>query len=345
MELMVALVIGLFGVLIMVQVYSLAENNKRTSSSGNDAMNEGISNLYALQRDVSMGGFGIADTKLLGCNTVLRSGVTLVAMAPVTINHPSIPAGDANTDTVLIVSAYSNGSTQGDSITASAGSDQYTVNTPASFSVNDWVIPTPLVRTCSGTASSLTPALALTQIAATTSTSVSVTSGTGTVLPSYLSPYPTLFNLGPKPPKVIAYAVRSGNLTVCDYIANDCSIAANVANASIWVPVGSNIVSLRAQYGRDSTAGNMDGVVDVYDQTQPASACDWARVSAIRIALVSRSVQPAAGVTSTAPVWDGSSTNPISLSGNAAWQNYRYRVFQTLVPLRNIAWMMPVAGC
>lgn len=342
---MIAMVIGLFGVLIMVQVYSLAESNKRNSSSGNDAMNEGVSTLYALQRDVSMGGFGIADTKLLGCNTVLRPGVTLVAMAPVTVNHPQIPAGDANTDTLLVVSAYSNGSTQGDSITASPVADQYTVNTAASFSANDWVIPAPLVRNCSGTSGTLTPALSLTQIASTTATTISVVTGTGTVLPSYIAPYPTMFNLGPRAPKVIAYAVRNGNLTACDYVANDCSVAANVSNTAIWLTVGSNIVSLRAQYGRDTTIGTMDGVVDLYDLTQPASVCDWARVSAIRFALVSRSAQPANGVTASAPVWDGSAVSPISLSANPGWQNYRYKVFQTVVPLRNVAWMMPVSGC
>jgi hypothetical protein len=51
-----------------------------------------------------------------------------------------------------------------------------------------------------------------------------------------------------------------------------------------------------------------------------------------------------------APAWAGTYLPngttldaPIVLSGNPKWQNYRYKVFQTVVPLRNMTWM--VSGC
>ena len=346
-ELMVAMTIGLFGVLIMTQVFSLSEQNKRATTGGNDAMNEGVVSLYALQRDVRTSGYGIADSNLLGCNLLLRSGVTLVQVAPVTINHVSIPAGDANTDTLLVFYAFSNGSTQGDQISAVPATDQYTVGTPASFSIGDWVVATPQVRTCSGGTAPLTPALTLTRIAAVTSPNVTLTAGTGMTFSAIVSPtFPVLYNFGARLPTLVAYAIRNGNLTMCDYMVNDCGQAGSANNAAIWVPIGSNVVSLRAQYGRDTAAaGAMDGIVDVYDQTTPASACDWVRVSAIRLTIVTRSVQPAALATTAAPQWDGSANAPIVLSGNSSWQNYRYKMFQTVVPVRNIAWMGQVAGC
>lgn len=132
---------------------------------------------------------------------------------------------------------------------------------------------------------------------------------------------------------------------MCDYMVNDCATAANVANPAIWQTIGDNIVSLRAEYGRDATVA-MDGIVDTYDQTTPATACNWARTSAVRLALVARSAQFEKDVvTAAAPVWQGSLTAPITLPNAAGWDHYRYRVYQTLLPIRNISWMGVVSGC
>jgi type IV pilus assembly protein PilW len=225
-----------------------------------------------------------------------------------------------------------------------AGTNAYGVRAPSSFVADDRVITAPQTRGASCT-------LTLDHVASVAGTSVTVTTGVARVIGDIL------FNLG-QVPKVAAYAIRRGNLTACDYIANDCGNAANNGSAAVWVPIANNIVSLRAQYGRDTTA-TMDGIVDVYDQTTPpaatlATGCNWARISAVRLALVARSAQfEKTAVTTAAPVWDGSSADnpagsaasPVDLSGNASWQNYRYKVFQTVVPIRNISWMGVVSGC
>jgi len=342
-EVMVAMVIGMFGIIVMVQVFALSEERKRTTTGGGDAMIEGVMSLYGLQRDIRMAGYGIGDTKLLGCNVLLRAGVTLNAMAPVTVNHASITGQDANTDTLLVVYGNSNGTPQGDNVTLASGG----VATPTSFTVNDYVIVTPLTRVAAC-------GLTLAQVTATNPATSLVT----------LSPAPalaigsTLFNLG-QLPKIVAYAIRGGNLTMCDYMTNDCGSAGNNASAAVWVPIANNIVSLRAQYGRDTRVGTMDGIVDIYDQTTPAAAaattaCNWARVSALRLALVARSAQfEKTAVTAAAPDWEGTNANnpagsaahPIDLTAGANWQNYRYRTFQTVVPLRNVSWMGVASGC
>jgi type IV pilus assembly protein PilW len=169
----------------------------------------------------------------------------------------------------------------------------------------------------------------------------------------------------------VGYAIRNGNLTMCDYYSApafapvpglpaaipatpgvDCSLPGN------WVSIASNIVSLRAQYGRDTAgAGTMDGIVDVYDQALPANPppvapvapattfCAWTRITALRFVLVARSVQYEALngvptlVTQQAPTWDGAAGNPINLISDPNWMSYRYKTFQTTVPLRNSSWM------
>lgn len=344
-EIMVGMVIGMFGIIVMMQVFALSEERKRTTTGGGDAMTEGVMALYALQRDIRQGGYGIGDVKVLGCNVLLRAGVTLNAVAPVTINHASIPAGDAGTDTLLVVYGNTNGSPQGDGITSQPATAQYAVQTPTSFVANDWVIAAPQTRTCATTAGG-TPALTLDRVASVANPNVNVNAGVAGMSNG------TLFNLG-QTPRVVAYAVRGGNLTMCDYTANDCSAAGNAGNAAVWVPIGNNIVGLRAQYGQDTNAA-MDGIVDVYNQATPTTACGWAKTSAVRLALAARSAQTEkTAVTTVAPVWDGSFADnpagstaaPIDLSGNTSWQSYRYKVFQTVVPIRNVAWMGAVTGC
>jgi len=364
-EIMVGMVIGMFGIIIMLQVFSLAESQKRATSGGGDAQTSGAIALYGIQRDMRQAGYGITDAKLVGCSLLLRAGVTLTLLAPVTINHALIPAGDANTDTLLVTYGSTNGSTQGDGITSQASNQTFAVQTPTSFTFHatditkaDKVIATPSARpvTCN---------LILDWVSIVAAANVTVATGMGGLVSG------TLFNLGLSP-KVLAYAVRSGNLTVCDYMVNDCSVAGSTGNVAIWVPIANNVVRMRAQYGRDTSA-TPDGFVDTFNQTALATACDISKVSAIRLALVVRSANYEKTAVTTddtavdtgaalAPTWEGGTvqtatapTTPTAVainlalnpdgSANATWKNYRYRVFQNVVPLRNIAWQGAQAGC
>ena len=350
-EIMVGMVIGMLGLIIMMQVFSLSESQKLSTTGGGDALSNGMIALYGLQRDIRQAGYGASDPSLLGCNLLLRAGVTLNTMAPVTIDHPSITGQDANTDTLLIIYGNPNNSPQGVGITtqpASAGGavspDIYAVATPSAFTPGNQVVATPLNRA--------TPCnLSMTGVASVgvgAPSNVIVTAGTGVAGMSSGN----LFNLG-SAPKVLAYAIRSGNLTVCDYLVNDCGNAANNSNTSIWVPISSNIVSIKAEYGRDTSAP-MDAIVDVFNTTAPATACDYARISSIGIAIVARNANfEKAAVTSAAPSWQGDTSNNgaatlannINLSAITNWQNYRYSVLQTIVPMRNLVWQGAVSGC
>ncbi|MDZ4076640.1 MAG: PilW family protein [Hylemonella sp.] len=345
-EIMVAMLIGMFGVLIMMQVLSVSEEQKRTTTSGNDAMNEGVLALYGIQSDVRMSGYGITDAKILGCALTLRAGVTLASLSPVTINSANITGADANTDTLLAFYSNSYGTPQGDKVIGAGN----TVQTPSAFVVNDWVVVGPSARP---TPCTLTLDRVTNVVGATVTLASGIALGTGD----------TIFNLG-QSYRAIGYAVRNGNLTTCDYT----NAAVNCAVAGSWASIASNIVSLRAQYGRDTAVAAMDGFVDSYDQATPNPAvtpntlCGWSRISAVRMALVARSAQIGAidkttglteVLTAAAPLWEGtaagnpagSTAAPINLSGDATWQNYRYKVFQTVVPIRNMSWMGVVTGC
>lgn len=345
-EVMVGMVIGMIGIIVMMQLFSLTEGQKRSTTGAGDAQSAGAIALYGLQRDIRQSGYGISDVKLLGCDILLRAGVTLTSIAPLTINHASIPAGDPNTDTLLVVYGNSDSSPQGEVITdqTSAVTPPYTVAALASFSVNDRVIAAPATR--------LTPCSLMLDTVTGVTTTVAVTTGSAGMGQG------TLFSLG-QGPNVLAYAIHRGNLTVCDFMTSNCAAACTVTDgpagtaaggscSAAWVPIASNVVSMRAEYGRDNSVP-MDAIVDVYDQTTPATACAWSMASAVRLALVVRNGQfEKTAVTAVAPVWAGSTSAtavPINLTSDANWQNYRYKVYQTTVPLRNVSWLGVQSGC
>lgn len=368
-EIMVGMVIGLLGMLIVMQVFTASEGRKRNTMSGDDAQTNGAIALFSLRREIQHAGYGLSSPELLGCNLQVRAGLTINNIAPITINHPSIPAGDTNTDTLLVMYGNSNGDSEGDLITATPvinpPTSLYSVQTAPSFIVEDYVI--------TQFASRATPCnLIVDKVNARDLVSSKITVNTGVAG----TMNGTVFNLG-QAPKFMAIAIRNGNLTMCKLIdintsviphvdnGNDCTDASNTSNTSIWIPIANNIVSLRAQYGRDfnvsATDNNKD--IEIYDQTvqSPTSAtpvtvqCGWSKVLAVRLALVARGTEKQAStVTSSSPSWAGSTENPagtgsaitpINLTSLTDWQNYYYKTLQTTIPIKNIAWQPASSGC
>lgn len=353
-EIMVGLVIGMLATIVMLQVFALSEERKRTTTSGGDASITGVMTFYQLQRDIAQAGYGFSVANMFGCNLTwaLPSGsniATPVALAPVTINPPTaiVPAGDDYTDTLLIIYGNGNGQPQGNTVQSQDGTT-YTVQSPASFSVGDKII---------ATTGSCATALGIDSITAVTTLNVTASSSTAGT---------TLYTLGQKP-KILAYAIRDGNLTMCDYLVNDCGDGSKKGNSAVWIPIASNIVSLRALYARDTSA-TMDGIPDAdgIDQATPTTGCGWARTSAIQLALVARSPQFEKDIVTktaanapepaNAPAWSGEATAPLVGSAGALgpdsvadepWKHYRYKVFQGVLPIRNVAWMGAgaITGC
>lgn len=130
------------------------------------------------------------------------------------------------------------------------------------------------------------------------------------------------------------------------------------------------IVSIQAQYGISATPSN-NAIIQWVDPTgawaytkvgnnvtSPALA-ERLRIKAIRVAVVARSglwekdsVSTACSSTTDANptgvcAWEGipasatmiaSPAPAIDLSNDPDWQHYRYRVFETIIPLRNVIW-------
>ena len=357
-EIMVGLVIGMLATVIMLQMLSRADENKRTTVGGNDAQMNAAIAMRNLEREIRMAGHGMSDSTLLGCTLTFKpsgesANVTIQAIAPAVINPATsqIPSGDANTDTLLVMYSNTNAATEGTVITNATTATKYTVTTPANFAVGDFVIASSNTRPTAPNC-----ALRLSQVTAVSGFDLTISNGENALPIGSL-----VYNLG-KSPAIRAYAIRKGTLTVCDYTQKNCgnSSYATTPDSSVWVPVASNIVSLRAQYGRDNSATTpMPKVITQWDQlnppletdsnaatANPSIQCARARMLALRMVMVGRSnnydkeLEADGGLPT--PTWSGSTGAAINLSqsmdSTSTWKGYRYKALETTIPLRNMIW-------
>lgn len=327
LELMVGIVVAMAAVVVVMQVFQSSEGARRTTTGGDDAQTSATIAMATLQRELRQAGQGLASRDLLQCQLLIAGGTTVNNLGAVAINSPDVPAGDANTDTLLLAYGSGEGSPEGDRIVNTPAGNVYQISVPTAFQLNDWVIASPAVR--------INPcALQLARITqAPAGFNVTVSAGQVGVNAGLL------YNLGPAP-VVVGYAVRNARLTSCDYRSADC------ANVDNWIAIADGIVSLRAQHGRDTDVP-ADLNVDVWDQTAAATDCQWLRTRALRLVLVARSSQQEKGdVDAPAPRWQGSdSVPPVPITLDGDWQRFRYRTLESTLPLRNMNWAPIPNGC
>lgn len=160
---------------------------------------------------------------------------------------------------------------------------------------------------------------------------------------------------GPTTPVYNTYSIVNNTLMVQSLFTNAAA-----------VPVADNIVHMRALYGLDDGVNNGtvtinpvylagDGLVDRYIDAAtfdaiPAANKPWQYLIVVKVVIVARSInaeRPEGGAVAcnatTAPVtWSGTGLaglqTSLDLSANPDWQCYRYRVFETSIPLRNWIW-------
>jgi len=121
-------------------------------------------------------------------------------------------------------------------------------------------------------------------------------------------------------------------------------------NADPVAPLVSDVVNLKAHYGLDT---NNDGIVDSWQDatgvwsaanlpTQPLATLQ--QIRAVRVAIVTRSAQYERDPVTAGPIvmFDaslGGHTEEMTLSADDT--HYRYKVLETVIPLRNALWNAP----
>ena len=350
-ELMVGMAIGLLATIIIMQVMSLFEAQRRTTTGSADAQTNGGIALYSIAREVQMAGYPLYPSidSALECSTInVNAGATgITGISPITITDGVAAAGVSASDSITI--RYGS-SLMGGAITQSTGvvvgGNAVTVGSNIGCQPGDITLIT-LGTTCN--MSKVDPAWN----PAASTTSITLVNAAGGNLATA-----NVACLGPW--NEITYAVNpaTGNL--------DRTAVVNGVSSTTPSVVG--VVNLQAQYGISATAKSNQVIqwVDASGGTWAApTLADRNRIKAIRVAVVARNakIEPdvvtaaCSSTTTAAPTglcaWDATSglPNPVVppfvaspapqinlLPGDANWARYRYRVFETIIPLRNVIW-------
>jgi type IV pilus assembly protein PilW len=373
-ELMVGLTVGMLVLLIISQVFAVSEGQKLTVTSTTDSVESGAVGLYYMERELRMAGYGLSNSAYFGCqveaNDSTRTGTfpnIAFPLVPVQITQGANGAPDS----VFLVYGNSDGFGTGATFSPS-GAGTFSVLNRAGFYTGDLVIAVGggtdgnlAGPPASGNVCELVEATSLPTAAGQTDflyfnqssyvnmagTTVTPTHNPGAGLGVSFSNTGTLLDLG-QAPRGVTYSIAvsaDGN----HYTLQSADIFSNQTAAVV-----DDVINLQAQYGLDNGISNPsdatmahttyvanDGVVDEYIDSLPANPtpAQWAQVLSVRVALLARSKvmekKNAAGnctTTTSVPSWSGGTFSTVT--SIADWGCYHYRVFETIVPLRNMIW-------
>jgi type IV pilus assembly protein PilW len=361
-EILAAMLIGLIGMTIIMQVFSVSEGRKRTTTGTSDAQITGNLALFTIETEMRSAGYGMitSDSNMLGCTTIAYDSNRSTddfnfTMAPVLITNG---AGGAP-DQVTIIYGDSPQAVDGAKFSAGANpADDFPLGNAAGIRLGSIAVasdPGAGVN-CGMVEVTGFAAGAVNNIEHDNGASYTYTNEFGfpvTITATRNKPGglsvggaftddALLFPLG-RSPTVITYLVNNNRLesrTLIPYNAAQDADGDDLSEAEI----AGGVVQFQAQYGKDTDA---DRIVDTWDQTTPATNADWLQVLAVRFALLVRSQQfERDPVTTVAPTWFGGAYTMTNVDGTADsnpgddndWRHYRYRNYQTVVPLRNMIW-------
>lgn len=327
-EIMVGLAIGMITTLVIVQVASMFEGQKRSTTGVADAQTDGAVAIYSMQRQLQMAGYGLP---------IYSHRNQALHCADRTLFHPRPPPDGSTPSTpedpvarsISPVEIISGTGAASDTIVVRRGSTGFggvPLRYPSAAGQNNMICrqgDRALITdgtTCVVTTVSVTPTETVPIEFSPTVTSPA--EGTFACLGDW---------------REFSYRVQGNNLLESD------------------VPIANGIVALRALYGVSEEA-NTNQVLSYVD---PRAGPQWAsatitagdrnRIKAIRVVMVFRSgileteavTQPCASAENGLCVGAGTTADPqitIDLSSDENWRRYRYRVFDTVVPLRNMIW-------
>jgi len=357
-ELMVGAAIGLIGIVIITHIYLTNEQHKRTTTAAGGAQTNGAIALFALERDIRQAGYGLNSSYAFqcSCDMLLKPGCSAIQYY-YDLKYSFPPNPDmTNSRNALTLYPF---------IITDA------VNAPDTLSVfygsdNERSLSTTLVEDLNPVSAPIKPDgtagfeidnllvlqngadCAMFQVTGADASSLAHAPNAWNPaggLPTFAKDTTRVFNLGSRP-VWRTFNIVNGKLQVTDQLKV-------LTEGAVSQDVMDGIVDLQAQYGKD-TSVVPDGVVDVWTKVMPVggpltnfNADDVKQVIAVRLAVLARSEHyekpgtpggPCEATTAAnRPTWAGGGFFSLDAPG-ALPSCYKYRVFETVVPLRNMIW-------
>lgn len=364
-ELLVAMLLGLITVLVVAQVMLMAEGRKRTATSGSDANTTGAMALYTIERDARNAGYGMTtNPAALGCEIKAKNGsnpTETYVLAPVVITQ----GANGAPDTVVFTASTKEGVPLPTRVTVDhpPQATNFFVQSALGITEGDLMIAVPATPsgsnwcsvfqvtndTAPGSGNSQGGGQGQNQVLHTSGLSPWNQAGGQTIFPN--TGYPagsTLINLGAMSQRTYSIVGNGLQLTWLD-------TATGTTPARALYP---QVIQLQAEYGTDTNLADNNTRVTNWTTTTPAANdnAGWQAIKAIRIAVVARSnvyekdVVTEAGTGNTfstcrasnarAVCWAGGAINVLNANNPNSddWQHYRYRVYEAVLPIRNVIW-------
>ena len=351
-EILIGMVIGLIGIVIITEAYLASDGFNRAAVGAGSGQSNGLIALFTLQRDIAMAGFGVNQSAASGCGILnwyfkpnyspnIQAGSPLpnIESAPVFIDSSVTP----NTITVM----YSSASQRPVPALITSfvpASSEVTVDNTTNFNTGDLIL---LVNQTTPPSCTIAE---ITQVQPSASKLQMNPGANGLYNPPAWGLFPgsygsndMVFDLGTPSVRTYSVATPAGATGKYRLQVTDALVTAQGGVGTSDLVDG--VVDLRAQYGKDDGANGGvagDGVVDEYSNVQPANGAQWSQILSVRVGVlvrISHYEKPsiaggACAATTVAPTWAGGSfAIPEGLPSC-----YHYRVFQTVVPLRNMIW-------
>lgn len=375
-ETMVGILIGMVVVAAVYNVLVIAEGYKRSTIGVADAQLTGQLTQFILGREAGNGGAAMMMSvdELGGCTDWRLKALPIAITAGATANDPDqLTIYYSSSPRVVHPVRFSGGNDVfPPAVTTVPGA--YPVDSPNGFRVNDWIIATDRGLNCAlGKINAITqldgtawpPASPGGQVALAYTPASAVPVNTGT----------RAINMGPQMMRV-HYTVNPAKAQLYSQNVNwlDPGFPLPV------VPLAQNVVLLKAQYGLDTNGDNLldcwtDAVaaspcngIDYTGPTDPkidggaanapfpanATSAQLRAIKAVRVAIVVRSEHQeradalsASLVNQTAWLFNCAANTNLACQGriqidNTILNDYsRYRIYETVIPLRNSLWNQP----
>ena len=352
-ELMVAMLIGLIGVVIITHLYVTNDQYKRSTTGIGSAQINGAVALYTMERDLRMAGYGVAHSMALNCRCdkplcsplqyyydnkssfppAPAAAGALPPRAPVPVVIIDNPGGP---DQITVLYSSANERMLPAALQpggAMSAPYDYKVDSKEGFRAGNLVMVSDGATCVLRQISTIQDADSLLQHSG----------GFFNPAAGVHPPMPggsAVFDLG-NPDQTVwrTYFVGANKLRSENVLGSLGGEAAQV--------LVDDIVDLQAEYGWDGSAALEPSIVDNWSSAPPVDPADptkirWERILAVRVGLLARSPNfekpgTAGGpceATTAAPTWAGGA---LTVPGGVP-SCYKHRVFETVVPLRNMIW-------
>jgi type IV pilus assembly protein PilW len=374
-EVMVAIALSLIAILVIGQVFSISEARKRVTGGAAEATQIASVNLYQIGRLMRLGGSGLTQgVNVWGCTLQAgRGGTSIVPPSALPAPFATVPTtvrivptiihagkGNGGSDVVAIFAGDGDpGQYQFDFASNPVGTNIEVINSNG-FRRRDLLlgVQTSSVGNCSIVQVDDSYPLASAQYQANTASRPATTEqllsvgSTGT--PPYNGTYSfagnysigdIFINLGQRP-KFLMFGLNDRNqLFEYDFLNLD---GAATNNGRI---IAENVVDLRAIYGIDTGADtDGDGTLtptewvapnaapyDVATLNSATAAATWDKMTAVRVAMVVRSAEPARddqNPPASYTIFPGTAREA-AVTIPAALRAFRHQVYETTIPVRN----------